>query len=101
MIPLVPNAPQLHERSESALVLSFDLMDDEMEVSYEYDLKCMTDNGEKCFGLCDVESKLCEISGLVPARQHDIAMSVCFKPSSVPICGKSSETIVDWTLPMS
>ncbi len=81
-------------------MFSFELMDDEMEVSYEYDLKCMTDNGEECFGLCDVESKLCEISGLVPARQHDIAMSVCFRPSSVPICGKASETIVDWTLPM-
>ncbi len=100
MIPLVPNAPKLHERSESALVLSFELMDDEMEVSYEYDLKCMTDNGEECFGLCDAESKLCEISGLVPARQHEIAMSVCFRPSSVPICGKSSKIMVDWTLPM-
>ncbi len=45
-----------------------------MVVSYEYDLKCVADNGEECFGICDVESKLCEISGLVAARQHEIAM---------------------------
>ncbi len=78
-------------------------MDDEMEVSYEYDLKCLTDNGEACFGICDVDSQLCELSGLAPARQHEIAMFVCYKPpgnDSVPLCGKSSDTMVDWTLPM-
>ncbi len=71
-----------------------------MEVSYEYDLKCMTDNGEECFGLCDVDSQLCELTGLSSARKHRIAMHVCFRPNSVPICGKSSKIIVDWTLPM-
>ncbi len=78
-------------------------MDDEVEVSYEYDLQCMADNGEECFGLCDVDSQLCELVGLDSARKHEIAMYVCYKPTvndSVPICGKSSETMVDWTLPM-
>ncbi len=78
-------------------------MDDEMEVSYEYDLQCMADNGVECFGLCDVDSQLCELTGLSSARQHRIAMYVCYKPTgndSVPICGKSSEATVDWTLPM-
>ncbi len=78
-------------------------MDDEIEVSYEYDLKCVADNGEECFGICDVDSQLCELSGLAPARQHEIAMYVCYTPianDSVLVCGKSSETVVDWTLPM-
>ncbi len=84
-------------------MLSFELMDDDLEVSYEYDLKCVADNGEECFGICDVDSQLCEVTGLAPARQHQIAWLVCNRPSghdSVPICGKSSEAMVDWTLPM-
>ncbi len=78
-------------------------MDDEVEVSYEYDLQCMADNGEECFGLCDVDSQLCEVTGLASARNHEIAMHVCYKPTgndSVSLCGKSSATMVDWTLPM-
>ncbi len=103
MSPLVPYVPEILGRSESAPVLSFEAMDDEMEVSYEYDLKCVVDNGEECFGICDVDSQLCELSGLAPARQHQIAMYVCYSPNgndSVSICGKSSETMADWTLPM-
>ncbi len=78
-------------------------MDDEMEVSYEYNLQCMADNGEECFGFCDVDSQFCELIDLAPAKQHEIAMHVCYKPTgndSEPICGKSSDTMVDWTLPM-
>ncbi len=84
-------------------MLSFEPMHDDVEVFYEYDLKCMADDGEECFGLCDVDSQLCELIDLAPARQHRIAMYVCYSPSgndSVPICGKSSETMADWTLPM-
>ncbi len=78
-------------------------MDDEVVVSYEYDLQCMADNGVECFGLCDVDSQLCELTGLSSARQHEISMYVCYKPTgndSVSICGKSPESTVDWTLPM-
>ncbi len=78
-------------------------MDDEVEVSYEYDLQCMAENGVECFGLCDVDSQFCELSSLASARKHEISMYVCYKPTgndSEPICGKSSEATVDWTLPM-
>ncbi len=78
-------------------------MDDEVEVSYEYYLQCTAENGEECFGFCDVDSQICELSGLAPARQHQIAIYACYNPTgsdTVSLCGKSSATMVDWTLPM-
>ncbi len=62
--------PELLERSENTFLLSFQLMDDEMEVSYEYDLQCMAGNGVECFGFCDVDSQFCELVGLSAARQQ-------------------------------
>ncbi len=78
-------------------------MPDEVEVTYEYNLECVDDNGEECYGFCDAASQFCEITNLEPGRQHTISMYVCFKPdgnTSVPICGQTSESMVDWTLPM-
>ncbi len=78
-------------------------MPDEVEVTYEYNLECMDDSGEECYGLCDTDSQFCELTSLAPGRQHTISLYVCFKPDgneSVPVCGKTSEAMVDWTLPM-
>ncbi len=78
-------------------------MPDEVEVNYEYNLKCVDDNGEECYGFCDADSQFCELTNLAPGLLHTISMYVCFKPNgneSVPVCGKTSESMADFTLPM-
>ncbi len=78
-------------------------MPDEVKVNYEYNLECMDDSGEECYGLCDADSQFCELTSLAPGRQHTISLYVTVKPygnESVPVCGKTSGPMVDWTSPI-
>ncbi len=93
----------MEDASTSALIVKFKKLAD-VGQNYDYQISCANEEGEKCSGVCDVDTLLCQMKGLTSARQHKIALVACFKPTGnngQPICGSQSPSVIAWTLPLS
>ncbi len=67
---------------------------------YFYKLEAEGSDADLHSSKCNIQSHLCYLDGLIPARSYEIDLRACFRPvANRDVCSPTKGTILVWTLP--
>ncbi len=89
-----PEIPSLVNRTNSEIVMKFTELTDGLQ-EYFYKLEADLHSSK-----CNIQSHLCYLDGLIPARSYEISLRACFSPvANRDVCSPTKGTLLVWTLP--
>ncbi len=83
----------------SKIVLTFKELTDGLK-EYFYKLEAEGSDADLHNSKCYIQSHLCYLDGLIPARSYEISLRACFSPvANRDVCSPRKGTLLVWTLP--
>ncbi len=94
-----PEIPSLVKSTNSEILMKFTELTDGLQ-EYFYKLEAEGSDADLHNSKCNIQSHLCYLDGLRPARSYEIGLRACFSPAANrDVCSPTKGTFLVWKLP--